>query len=128
MSIPITTIVQTTWDADGERRLSICINADTTIADIKAIWSDIKYQQMKLRDSKSKKYQPIPNLERDKRIYELASQKMSYEEIAQKIIGEFGESEDFGFENVSKILFRYRKRIGHEWSLISTVFFGFIRA
>ncbi len=115
MSIPINNAtVQITWDSNRKMQLSILINANTTQKDIKFIWSDVMREQKRMNDRVGKKYQPIPNLDRDKRICELADQNTSYNDIATKIQEEFGEGDNFGFEDVSKALYRHRKRIGHK--------------
>ncbi len=108
--------VQTTWDWDhgGKSQLSILINASTTIDDIKFIWPQVKRLQRRLNDKTQDKFQPIPNLDRDKRIYELAEQETSYEDIASQIKKEFKISRNFGYEDVSRALSRYRKRLGHQ--------------
>lgn len=100
------------WDKKtGHRELSLIIYADTTLEDVKAIWPEIMKQQEQLQDKTADKFQPIPNLKRDKRILEHAEVGKSYEEIASEIKKEFKVSASFGYDDVSKALNRYRKRI-----------------
>lgn len=100
------------WDKKtGHRELSLIVYANTTLEDIKAIWPKVMEQQEYLQDKDGDKPQPIPNLKRDKRIYELAEEGMSYEHIASEIKKEFKVPSSFGYDDVSKALNRYRKRI-----------------
>lgn len=97
-----------------EYQLCLHIDEDTTLEDIKEIWPDVKEHQKNLIYKKQQKYQPIPNFDRDKHIYELSQQGLSYEEIALKIQKDFMVPSSFGYEDVSKALDRYRKRIRHQ--------------
>jgi hypothetical protein len=100
------------WDKKtGHRELSLIIYADTTLEDVKAIWPEVMKQQEQLQDKSADKIQPIPNLKRDKRIYELSEKGMGYEDIASEIKKEFNVPSSFGYDDVSKALNRYRKRI-----------------
>lgn len=116
LPIPLNNVtVQETWDFNlGSWQLSLILSADTTLKDIKAIWPLIKQEQVKLHDYASKKFQPVPNLKRDKQIFDLAEKGMSYEDIASTILKEFRAKSTFGYDDVSKALHRYRKRIGHQ--------------
>lgn len=103
------------FDEDnGLEKLCIEISEDTTLADIKHAWPWIKGQQNRLSYKTQKKIQPIKNLDRDKRIHELAEQGLEYKKIAEKISEEFQVPDGFSYEDVSKILNRYRKRIGQQ--------------
>ena len=66
----------------GLETISIEINEDTTIEDIKAIWSDVDNSQTRLLYKKRKKNQPIKNFERNKKAYDLHQQGKSLNEIA----------------------------------------------
>jgi hypothetical protein len=66
----------------GLETISIEINEDTTIEDIKAIWSDVNNSQTRLLYKKRKKNQPIKNFERNKKAYDLHQQGKSLNEIA----------------------------------------------
>jgi len=68
-------------DSDLET-ISIEINEDTTIEDIKAVWSEVKNSQDRLLYKKQKKFQPIKNFERNKEAYNLQQQGKSLNEIA----------------------------------------------
>jgi len=64
-----------TWDSKtGERQISLTLQADSTIDDIKAIWPLVMVEQKRLHDY-GKKYQPAPNLTLDQRSYELKQKK-----------------------------------------------------
>lgn len=116
LGVPLGNVsIQIAWDdKTGRRQLSLILNADTTIEDIKSFWPQVMLEQARLRDKTTKKFQPIPNLDRDKRICELAEQGKSYEDVATVIRGEFKVKSTFGYDDVSKALHRYRKRLGHK--------------
>ena len=100
-------------DKDNDQEtLCLQINEDTTIEDIKKAWPWIKFHQERLSYRKQKKFQPIRKLELYKRIIELADEKKSYEKIAEIIRDEF--EIDFGYDDVSRALRRYKKQIGHK--------------
>jgi len=113
--IPLGNItMQITWDEKtNHRQLSLILNADTTLVDVKSIWKMVKLEQKRLQDKTAEKFQPIDNLKRDTRILELENEGKSYEEIAEVIRQEYGLP-DFGYENVSKILPRIKKRFGQK--------------
>lgn len=111
MSLPVgVTITSHISNFDpAEQWLSINIEEDTTLEDIKKIWPEVMEHQKNLVYKKQKKYQPIPNLERDKRIFELSKEGKSSETIANTINTEFDDAMD---ENQTQIaLKRYKKRL-----------------
>lgn len=99
---------------NGLEELLLHIPEDTTLPDMEKFWPWVRLHLKRLSYRKQEKFQPIKNLERDKRIFELAEQEMSYKDIAETIKKEFVVSENFGYDNVSRILSRYRERIGHQ--------------
>jgi hypothetical protein len=111
--MPINSItLQENWDFDlGGWQLTLLLSADTTLDDVKAIWPLVKEQQAKLYDHESKKFQPIPNLKIDERVYELKKQRMTHSEIADQIVKEFNLP-DYTYKEVSESLRRHKKRLG----------------
>lgn len=89
-------------------KISIEINEDTTLDDIKAIWPDVRTHQEMLAYKKQKKYQPIKNSERDKRIYELSSEGKTLDQIGDIINIEFNDAMDHN--QIGIVLSRYKKR------------------
>lgn len=111
--IPLNSVtLQENWDFDiGSWQLSLLLSADTTLEDIKAIWPLVKEEQSKLHDYDDKKFQPIPNLEIDKRVYELKQQNLTYEKIATQINKDFPHL-SYAYKDVSDSLQRHKKRLG----------------
>lgn len=111
--MPINSVtLQENWDFDiGGWQLTLILSADTTLEDIKAIWPLVKEQQSKLYDYPYKKFQPIPNLEIDKRVGELKQQKMTNSSIADEINKEFPHL-SYTYKDVSDSLRRHKKRLG----------------
>ncbi len=110
--IPLNSVtLQENWDFDiGSWQLSLLLSADSTLEDIKAIWPFVKEEQAKLYDYDHKKFQPIPNLEIDKRAYELKLQKLTHAEIAKKITLEFNLP-IYTYKEVSDSLRKHKKRL-----------------
>ena len=111
MSLPVgVTITSRVNNFDpAESRLSISIEEDTTLEDIKKIWPEVMEHQKNLVYKKQKKYQKIPKLERDKRIFELSKEGQSPKTIANTISIEFDDAMD---ENQTQIVLkRYKKRL-----------------
>jgi hypothetical protein len=83
MAIFIGPVITTKVDMNSDlETISIEINEDTTIKDIKAIWSEVKTSQSRLLYKKRDKNQPIKNFERNKEAYDLQQQGKSLNEIA----------------------------------------------
>jgi hypothetical protein len=91
-----------------EYQLCLHIDEDTTLEDIKEIWPDVKEHQKNLIYKKNEKYQPIPNLDRDKRAYELEKEGKSYDEISGIIYEEFNIW--LGYNEIGILINRYKKR------------------
>lgn len=111
--MPINSVtLEENWDFDiGGWQLTLILSADTTLEDIKAIWPLVKEQQSKLYDYPDKKHQPIPNLEVDKKVYELKQKKPTYTEIAEEINKEFPHL-SYTYKDVGDSLRRHKKRLG----------------
>lgn len=83
MAIFIGPVITTKVDMNSNlETISIEINEDTIIEDIKAVWSEVKNSQDRLLYKKQKKFQPIKNFERNKEAYNLQQQGKSLNEIA----------------------------------------------
>lgn len=92
-----------------EYQLCLHIDEDTTLEDIKEIWSDVKAHQERLIYRKQKKFQPIPNLDRDKRAYDLQNAGENPENIEKILQEEFGVA--MGYDDINTAIKRYRKRL-----------------
>ena len=90
-------------------KLSIGIDDSTTLEDIKKSWQTIKFHQKRLESYTKKKFQPIPNLDRDKRAYELEQKGKSIDEIGEIINLEFDDGLDNNQLNIA--IKRYEKRL-----------------
>ncbi len=110
--IPLNSVtLQENWDFDmGSWQLSLLLSADTTLEDIRAIWPFVKEEQAKLHDY-DKKFQPIPNLEIDKRAHKLKQQKLTNSNIADEINKDFPHL-SYTYKDVSDSLRRHKKRLG----------------
>lgn len=97
---------------DGRRYgtgVSIGIEADTTLADIKAAWPMVKHAQKKLVTYKQKKFQPIQNFDRDQYAYELKLQGKTSTAIASILKKEYGGS--LLYSDIPKLIKRHKKRL-----------------
>lgn len=100
------------WDLKtNHKQLSLIIYADTILEDIKSFWPEVMWEQNHLHDKTVDKFQPRPNMNLDKRVRELWSQKKTGVEIANTIQKEF-EKPEFIYTDVSNSLKRYKKRFG----------------
>lgn len=83
MAIFIGPVISTKVDIKSDlETISIEINEDSTIEDIKAIWSEVKNSQARLLYKKRDKNQPIKNFERNKKAYDLKQEGKTLTEIA----------------------------------------------
>lgn len=101
-------IINTSWEK-GIEKISLEIDSDTTLSDVKRIWPWIKRMQRGLSYKLSDKYQPIKKFERDKRAYELEKKGKTIEEIGEAINLEFDNS--LGDSEIRQIIKRYKKRL-----------------
>lgn len=92
-----------------EYQLCLHIDEDTTLEDIKEIWSDVMEHQEMLIYKKQNKFQPIKNFERDKRIYELEQEGKTIKEIGDIINSEYDDGLLDG--EIKQIIKRYKKRL-----------------
>lgn len=87
--------------------ISLEIDADSTLDDIKAIWPEVKEMQSQLQYKQQNKFQPLKQFDRNKKAYELHQQGKKYREIADdfsqngKIVGE---------EAIAKMIERHKKK------------------
>lgn len=110
MDIPIGVTIRTEPSKEiGTEKLLLEIEENTTLADIKAIWPKVKFFQENLSYYKQKKYQPIKQLERDKRAYELQVEGKTLDQIGVTLEAEFGSSLDYS--QTLTIINRYKKRL-----------------
>jgi hypothetical protein len=105
MGIPVGTTVLNNWD-HGVPIISIQIDKDTTLEDLKRVWS---WARKMYRGGVFHKYQPIKNFDRDKRAYELEKEGKDWEEIAGIIEKEFNDDLDYNEINIA--INRYKKRL-----------------
>lgn len=95
----------------GERgALMLEINADTTLEDIKFMWPMVMVEQKRLPD-KSKKFQPAPMLDVDKRASELRNLGYKMSKIADMIAEEF-DLDLYTYKEASESVKRHKKRLG----------------
>ncbi len=100
--------IVTTW-ANGMKLLSLELDGETTLIDIKHMWPWVKRMQKGLLSKQFDKFQPIRNFERDKRTYELEQDGKTLEEIAEAINVEFDNALVEG--EVKQIIKRHKKRL-----------------
>jgi len=95
----------------GERgALMLEINADTTLEDIKFMWPMVMAEQKRLPD-KSKKFQPAPMLDVDKRAFELRNLGYKMSKIADMITEEF-DLDLYTYKEASESVKRHKERLG----------------
>ena len=90
----------------GIRRTLLEIDDDTTLNDLKCVWS---WARKTSRNNPAGKCQPIKNFDRDKRAYELQHEGKLPTEIENTIEEEFGAYLDDNELNM--IIKRYKKRL-----------------
>lgn len=93
-----------------EYQLSLQIDEDTTLEDIKEIWPDVMAHQERLIYRKQKKFQPIKNFERDKEAYDLKQSGKSYNNIADILSKKYDKA--ISYDDVASYIKRYKKKIG----------------
>lgn len=75
--------------------LKLVLQEDTSIKDITSIWEQVKKYQEQLPYWRQQKSQPILNLERNKKAYELKESGKSYNEIANELYCGYNEAMDY---------------------------------
>lgn len=88
--------------------ISLEIESETTLEDIKAIWPTVKNMQSKLLYNKQRKYQPLRQFNRNKKAYELHKKGKKYREIAEELST---SRKTVGEEDVAKMIERYKKKV-----------------
>lgn len=112
LSTPLTVTIENSWNMDTmTKSLSLLIDADTTLDDIKAIWPSVMEEQKTLSDYNPAKFQPIPNLLLDKRVFELKNLKKTHSDISNTIESEFGKS-NLAYKDINEAVRRHKKRLG----------------
>lgn len=94
------------WD-HGILRPSIEFDEDTTLPDLKRVWS---WARKLLRRKKNVKFQPIKNFERDKEAYELKVSGKKYNEIAKILSKKYNKI--YGYEDVGSFIKRHKQKTG----------------
>lgn len=94
---------------NGMKLISLEIDGDTTLKDVKHIWSLVKRMQKDLMYRQADKFQPIKNFERDTKIYTLDQEGKTLSEIAETINLEFDNA--LLEEELKQIIKRYKKRL-----------------
>lgn len=102
-------VISTKIDIEFETEtISLEIEANTTIEDIKAIWPSVKEMQSRLSYKKQEKFQPLRKFDRNKKAFELHQQGKKYKEIAVELST---NEKEYYEEDVSKMIERYRKLV-----------------
>lgn len=109
MGMFIGPVISTKMDMEFEMEtISLEIEANTTLEDIKAIWPEIKEIQSRLPYIKQKKFQPLRKFDRNKKAFELHQQGKKYREIAD----EFSKNgKTIGEEDIAKMIERYKRKV-----------------
>ena len=109
MGIFIGPVISTSIDMEFDTEtISLEIEANTTLEDIKSIWPSVMEAQSRLSYKKQKKFQPLRKFDRNKKAYELYQQGKKYREIAD----EFSKTgKTIGEETVAKMIERYKKMV-----------------
>lgn len=111
MRLPGGITIHEEYDKDTElKKLSIEIEDDTTLEDIKQSWSSIKYHQKRLHSHKKDKFQPIKKFERDKEAYNLKQSGNSYNEIANTLSKKYNKV--ISYDDVASYIKRHKQRTG----------------
>lgn len=105
MGIEMGITVSMSWE-HGIKQISLEIDRDTTLEDIKEVW---KWAKKMYKDRQSNKFQPIKKFERDKKIYNLQKDGKTPDEIGNIIEDKFGDYLDYNDINI--IVNRFKKRL-----------------
>ena len=109
MGIFVGPVISTKFDLEFETEtISLEIEADTTLEDVKAIWPQIKEMQARLPYTKQKKFQPLRKFDRNKKAYELHLAGKKYREIADEFSK---DGKTIGEEDVAKMIERYKNKV-----------------
>lgn len=109
MGIFIGVVISTKIDWEFETEtISLELEDNTTLEDIKAIWPSVMEAQSRLSYKKQKKFQPLRKFDRNKKAYELHQQGKKYGEIANLMST---EDKTYGEEDIGKMIERYKEKV-----------------
>lgn len=95
----------------NRQQTKILIDENTTINDIKAIWSSVMVHQQTLIYRKKNKVQPIKNLELYKRAYEINLKEKNFYKISEILNDEFPDKV-IGPADIHDYLKRHKRHVG----------------
>ncbi len=99
------------YDRDIQlKKLSIEIEGDTRLEDIKRSWPIIKFHQKRLESHTKEKFQPIKNFERDQEAYNLKQSGSSYNEIANTLSKKYNKV--ISYDDVASYIKRHKQKTG----------------
>lgn len=113
INISLSVRIQTIWDEKTKtKQISLLIDENTTIEDIKTIWSTVNFFQSTLSYRKRKKFQPIKNriFKRDKRAYDLKQSNKTLKQIAEIMSKEFNK--EYMWYEVTSFIKRHKGKLG----------------
>ncbi len=108
MMTMLSPVVKKTVNEDGFEEISVVIDENTSHADYVDAWKRVLEFRDDLVYKKRKKQQPIKNLKRDRRIFELWGESKTSRQIADTIYDEFGEV--IGYEYIPILKKRFQNR------------------
>lgn len=111
INILLGTRIQTTWNEETKKKqISLLIDDNTTLEDIKFIWPTVKILQSSLSYKKQKKFQPIKKFNRDKQAYELKQSGKTLEQIAGIMSKKFNK--EYMWTDVASFIKRHKQKLG----------------
>lgn len=111
MAIFLGPVIATKVDMELDlETISIEINEDTVLDDIKAIWPEVKERQSELLYKKRDKNQPMKNFERNKKAYKLKQEGKSLKDIAEILSDEY--QKDYVYSDAADFIKKYKKIVG----------------
>ena len=109
MGMFVGSVISTKIDMELDTEvISLEIEAETTLEDVKAIWPEVKEVQANLPYKRLKKFQPLRKFDRNKQAFELHKQGKKYREIADELST---DEKTVTEEDVSKMIERYKKKV-----------------
>jgi len=111
MAIFLGPVIATKVDMELDlETISIEINEDTVLDDIKAIWPEVKERQSELLYKKRNKNQPMKNFERNKKAYKLKQEGKNLKEIAEILSNKY--KKDYVYTDAADFIKKYKKIVG----------------
>ncbi len=111
MAIFLGPVIATKVDMELDlETISIEINEDTVLDDIKAIWPEVKKRQSELLYKKRNKNQPMKNFERNKKAYKLKQEGKNLKEIAEILSNKY--KKDYVYTDAADFIKKYKKIVG----------------